>query len=303
MQNNHYDVAVIGGGPAGLQATLMLARTRKRILVFDDPQAPRNGASHGVHNVLGMDGLRPAEIRELVWKQIDVYQSAELCQERVVNIERDHDNQFQVTGDKGTSITAKQVILSFGYQDVYPDVAGFVECWADTIINCPFCDGYENRDRVWGIVASSDRHAQHFPKMLGNWTPHVKLILLPDVAIDPDYQAELSQLGIPVHQGAITQIHRTGSKLNAVTLESGEQIEVGTLLWIPTKKPLPLIQTLVDNLGLELDDNLFIKTNEMKQTNVAGLWAVGDVQGGFSAMDAAYAGTIAASMIVKGWYD
>ncbi len=302
MQNNQYDIAVIGGGPAGLQATLMLARTRKRILVFDDPQPPRNGASHGVHNVLGMDDLRPAEIRELVWKQIDVYQSVELRQERVINIQRDNDNLFLITVDKGLSITARQVILTIGYQDVYPDVLGFVDCWADTIINCPFCDGYENRDRVWGIVASSEIHAQHFPKMLWNWTPHVKLILLPDAPIDPAYQAELGTLGIPVYQGAITQIQHTDGKVESVTLESGEQIEVGTLLWIPSKKPLPLIQTLVDNLGLELDDNSFVKTNEMKQTNVDGLWAAGDVQGGFSAMDAAYTGMIAASMIVKGWY-
>ena len=303
MQNNHYDIAVIGGGPAGLQATLMLARTRKRILVFDDPQPPRNGASHGVHNFLGMDGLRPPEIRDVAWQQINVYQSAELRQERVINIQRDHDNQFLVTGDKGSSIMARQVILTFGYQDVYPDVAGFVDCWANTIINCPFCDGYENRDRVWGIVATSEIQSQHFPKMLHNWTPHVKLILLPNVPIDPAYKANLIASGIPVYQGAITQIHHTDGKVEALTMDSGEQIELGTLLWIPEKKPSPLIQTLVDNLGLELDDNLYIKTNEMKQTNVDGLWAAGDVQGGFSALDAAYAGMMVASMIVKGWYE
>ncbi|MBL8165572.1 MAG: NAD(P)/FAD-dependent oxidoreductase, partial [Anaerolineae bacterium] len=78
LNQTPYDVAIIGGGPAGLQAALMLARTRRRVLVFDSPEPPRNAASHGVHNFVGLDGLLPAEIREQAWKQIAVYNSAEL---------------------------------------------------------------------------------------------------------------------------------------------------------------------------------------------------------------------------------
>ena len=70
-QNNIFDVAIIGSGPAGMQAALVLARTRKKIVVLDDPQPPRNDASHGVHNFLGLDGLSPTEIRRVAWEQID----------------------------------------------------------------------------------------------------------------------------------------------------------------------------------------------------------------------------------------
>lgn len=101
-----------------------------------------------------------------VWKQIAIYQSAELRHEQVTNIAKGDNNHFYVTGAKGTSIMAKHVILAFGYSDVHPNIPGFTGCWADTIIPCPFCDGYENRDRVWGVVASSERDAQHFPKMI-----------------------------------------------------------------------------------------------------------------------------------------
>lgn len=304
MANQQYDVAVIGGGPAGLQATLMLARTRKKIIVFDDPQPPRNGASHGVHNFLGVDGLRPAQIREIAWQQIDVYQSAELREERVVNIEKGADNCFQIIGDSGTSIRARQVILAFGYRDVHPDIAGFAECWADTIISCPFCDGYENRDRTWGIVARSAMEAIHFPMMLPNWTSDIKLLLQSGVTLEPDYEQTLINAGIAIHRGDITQIHHTGSKLEAVTLENGERVEVGTLLWIPPKQPLPLIQTLVDQLGLELDADGFVKTNEMQQTNIDRLWAAGDVQNARSgALHAAWTSNIVASMMIKGWYE
>ena len=302
MQNKTYDVAIIGGGPAGLQATLVLARTRKKIVVFDDPQPPRNSASHGVHNFLGLDGLLPSEIRELAWNQIEVYQSAELRRERVVAIQQNDDKRFQVTSADGSSIIATHVILTFGYHDVYPDIDGFVDCWANTIIPCPFCDGYENRDRVWAVVASYEMEAQHFPKMVQNWTSDVKLILLPNVSIKPAYREELIASGIAVYEGAITQIHHTDGKVEAVTLDTGEKVEVGTLLWTPPEKPSSLIQNLIENIGLELDENGYIKTNEAQQTNVDRLWAAGDVQGWSGAIEAANAGGMVATMIVHGWY-
>ena len=303
MQNNEYDVAIIGGGPAGLQAALVLARTRKRIVLFDEPQLPRNGASHGVHNFLGVDGLRPAEIREIAWKQIDVYGSTELCHEQVMNIEKGEADYFYVTADKGTAVRATHVILAFGYRDVHPTMAGFAECWADTIIPCPFCDGYENRDRVWGIVASADIYAYHFPKMVQNWTSHIKLLLQANVLIDSDYRNELIAAGISVYDGDIVQIDHVDGKVNGVLLDTGERIAVGTLLWVPPKEPLPLVQTLVENLGLVLDENGFVRVDEAQRTNVGKLWAAGDVQNGRSgALDAAYTGAKVAHMIVKDWY-
>lgn len=301
---NQYDIAVIGGGPAGLQATLVLARTRKKIIVFDAPQPPRNGASHGVHNFLGIDGMRPYEIRDLAWEQINVYQSAELCREQVVSVTKSDDNCFEVTGNQGTTIRAKHVILASGYRDVFPDVAGFTDCWANTIINCPFCDGYENRDRVWGIVATSEDYAHHFPTMLRNWTPHIKLLLQAGVSIDEDYHKQLVADGVSVHSGTITQVHHTAGKVEGVTLDTGETVDLGTLLWIPEKQPIPLIQNLVENLGLELDAGGFVKTDQFQQTNVAGLWAAGDVQNARSgALDSASTGMMVAFMIIKGWYE
>ena len=161
-QNNIFEVAIIGGGPAGMQAALVLARTGKKIVVLDDPQLPRNAASHGVHNFLGLDGLPPAEIRRVAWEQIDRYNSAELRHERIVDIRRDDNRDFLVTNDQDDKVAARHVILAFGHHDVHPNIAGFAECWGDTIIPCPFCDGYENRHRTWGIVGSSAAEISSF---------------------------------------------------------------------------------------------------------------------------------------------
>ena len=77
------DVAILGGGLAGLQVALVLSRTRKKIIVFDEPEPPRNAASHGVHGFLGLDGVLPTEIRNVAWKQIDKYDSAEFRKEKI----------------------------------------------------------------------------------------------------------------------------------------------------------------------------------------------------------------------------
>jgi thioredoxin reductase len=302
MNDEPYDVAIIGGGPAGLEATLVLARTRKRIIVFDDPQPARNSASRAVHNLLGLDGLPPAAIRDTAWTQIAHFHSAELRHEQVRDIRKEDDERFRVTGNSGSSISAWHVVLAFGYQDVHPTLPGFSECWANTIIPCPYCDGYENRDRVWGVVASTERDAHHFPKLVRNWTADVKLLLQPGVLIDAGYEARLIAAGTSVHRGGIRQIQHTHGKVEAVVLETGEKLSVGTLLWIPPKAPVPLIHMLVGNLGLAVDADGYVKTNDAQQTNIEGLWAAGDVQNGRWALDAIYTGGKVAQAIIRNWY-
>ena len=305
------DVAILGGGPAGLQAALILARTRKKIIVFDDPEPPRNAASHGVHGFLGLDGFLPTDIRRIAWEQIDKYDSAELREERVVNISKgdvgvgggEEEGIFLITSDNGTSIKAKKVVLAVGYHDVYPDISGFLECWADTIIHCPFCDGYENKDRVWGIVVNSKAELKRFPKIALNWTSKIKVFIPQNMKIESSYQNELSKLDIPVYRGTITNINHTNTKVESVTLDSGKKIEVNTLWWIPSRKPSQLMQRLVEKLGLELDDQQGnIKTDKKQQTNVKGLFAIGDAAGSMGALGAAHDGGKAATSIVYKWY-
>jgi thioredoxin reductase len=299
----HTDIAILGGGPAGMQAALVASRSRKKVVVFDDPRPPRNGASPGVHNFLGLDGLLVAEIREIAWRQINVYQSAELRKERVVDLRRSEDGRFLITGADGTKIGASKVVLCVGYHDVYPDVPGFAECWANTIIQCPYCDGYENRDRIWGIVPGSDNELKNFPQMAKNWASEINIFLPPGMGIDSIYRQQLSDLGIAIYEGTVARVHHTDGKLEAVSLESGDLVKVGTLLWIPPIQVAPLIQDLVENLGLAVDESGFVKTDETQQTNIDGLWAAGEVKGCCSnALDAAAAGSRAAKAIISSWH-
>ena len=303
------DIAILGGGPAGLQAALILARTRKKIIVFDEPEPPRNAASHGVHGFLGLDGFLPADIRRIAWEQIDKYDSAELREERIVDINKEEgvgekeEGIFLITSDNGTSIKAKKVVLAVGYHDVYPNIPGFLECWADTIIHCPFCDGYENKDRVWGIVVNSKAELKRFPEMARNWTSKIKVFIPQNMKIESSYQNELSKLDIPVYRGIITTVNHANTKVESVTLDSGKKIEVDTLWWVPSRRPSQLIQRLVENLGLEVDEQQgSIKTDKKQQTSVKGLYAAGDAAGSMGALGAAHDGGKAATSIMHKWY-
>lgn len=296
------DIAIIGGGPAGMQAALVASRARKRVVVFDEPAPPRNGASRGVHNFLGLDGMLPQEIRDIAWKQINDYQYAELRKERVVDFRRSGDGRFLIRGADGTELETAKVVLAVGYYDVYPDVAGFIDCWASTIIQCPFCDGYENSGRIWGIVPSSDYQLKNYPKMAMNWTSEVNVLIPPGIEIEPAYREELYDLNIKFYEGTISKIDHSEGKLEAVTLDSGERVKVETLMWTPPRQPSQLIHNLVENIGVAINDTGNVITDEMQRTNVSGLWAAGEVSKCCSnALDSAAAGSRAAKSIIRSW--
>jgi pyruvate/2-oxoglutarate dehydrogenase complex dihydrolipoamide dehydrogenase (E3) component len=142
-----------------------------------------------------------------------------------------------------------------------------------------------------------------FLKMVQNWTSKIKVFISPNIEIKSSYQNELSKLNITVYRGIVTKVNHTITKVESVSFESGENIQVDVLLWIPRVKPIQLIQRLVENLGLEINEQGYIKTDEKLQTNVKGLYAAGDVKGSspIGAIAAAYNGGIAATSIIHEW--
>jgi pyruvate/2-oxoglutarate dehydrogenase complex dihydrolipoamide dehydrogenase (E3) component len=131
----------------------------------------------------------------------------------------------------------------------------------------------------------------------------IKFSLPPNIEIELSYQNELFKLDIPVYRGIITKVNHTNTKVESISFESGDNIQVDTLLWIPPVKPSPLIQRLVENMGLEVDEQGYVKTDEKQQTNVRGLFVAGDIQGSKVALVAANYDGIAATSIAHEGYD
>lgn len=299
----YVDVAIVGGGPAGLQAALVLVRARKTVAVFDAPSPARNAASHGVHNFLGLDGILPADLARTAWEQIAAVGGASLRAAEVTNIENASDGELVLTTAEGDRLGAHHVILAFGHRDVLPDIPGFAECWGDTVISCPFCDGYEHRDREWGLVLPNAGAKATPPLFAYNWTDKVRLFLGGGVDLPDELATALAAQGLSIHRGDITAINHEDGKLSGVTLAGGETVPVETLLWSPEALPAPLLEQLARGLGLAVDSAGFIAVNDMQQTSVEGIWAAGDAIASTLALDAARSGGAVAMRIVQGWFE
>src|SRR6185312_8719034 len=152
--NDRYDVVVIGGGAAGLNGALMLARSRRSVLVID-AGAPRNAPAHGVHGLLGREGMPPAELLDLGRAEVRSY-GGDLASDEVTGVAHDGD-RFVVALTGGRSVRASRLLVTTGLVDELPDVAGPANRWGRDVLHCPYCHGWEVRDQAIGVLAGNPR--------------------------------------------------------------------------------------------------------------------------------------------------
>lgn len=297
------DAAIVGGGPAGLQAALTLARARRTVAVFDAPSPARNAASHGVHNFIGIEGMAPAEVARVARAQIEAVGGVSFRAAEVTNVERAGDGDFVVTTGAGERLGARHAVLAFGHRDEHPDVPGFAECWGTSIISCPYCDGFEHRDRVWGLVVPDAGASATSPLLAQHWTDRIKLFVGAGVNLPGELVARLEGIGLAVHRGDVAAIEHEAGRVTGVALAGGGTVPVETLLWTPRALPSPLAARLAGSLGLALGEDGFVAVNPMQQTNVERLWAAGEAVAPTMAIDAARSGGAAAMLIVQGWFE
>ena len=148
-QADLWDVIVVGGGPAGLNAALVLGRCRRKVLLFDDGK-PRNAVSHALHGFLSRDGIAPAELRAIAGEQLAPYTSVVVDEARVVDVART-DTGFSVRTGDGRSFRTRKLLLSAGVVDTLPDQPGFRELYGVAVFHCPYCDGWEMRDQPLAV--------------------------------------------------------------------------------------------------------------------------------------------------------
>ncbi|MGE4512522.1 MAG: NAD(P)/FAD-dependent oxidoreductase, partial [Chryseobacterium sp.] len=144
MENN-FDVIIIGGSYAGLSAGMALGRSLRNVLIIDS-EKPCNRQTPHSHNFITQDGKRPKEISDLAKEQVAKYETVSFFNGTVIKTSK-NDNGFEVETSYGEKFTAKKIILATGLKDIMPDIEGFSECWGISVIHCPYCHGYEVKDR------------------------------------------------------------------------------------------------------------------------------------------------------------
>lgn len=288
------DVAVVGGGPAGLAAALTLVRSLAKVVVFDDAAPPRNAASRGIRGLPGLDGHLPAALRDDARQEIERYGGATFVGQRVASIEAAEEGGFVVAPEGGDPIHAERVVLACGMRDRFPPIDGLADFWGATAIHCPFCDGIEHRGARWGIVAN--REGMQDPRIYRTWTEDLVLFASDDLAFDAEQEARLARLGVPLERRAVRRCLGTDARLEAVELEDGTLVERDVLLLWPHQEQTPL----VDALSLPLDARGSVVVDAGFRTGRAGVYAAGDLTyvDHQCVATAIHQGTLAAASIV-----
>jgi len=296
MNAQLYDVAIIGGGPAGLSAADWLARYRHRVILIDSGD-PRNWETRGVNGFLGSPGVRPAELRgrgreEARAQGVELVDA--LC-ERVVCQDEEH---FQLLLGDGRPVDARRVLLAIGLRDVWPDVPGLERIYGANAHVCPDCDGWQCAGRKV-VVLGKGRKAAGLALDLTTWTDQI-IICTNGAPADldlPEYMEKLDALNIPVLESPITCLRHEGERLQSVEFQDGLQLDVDKIFFAIGQYPA---DDLGAQLGCERDSGGHIIVDDHYHTSVRNCYAAGDiVPGPQLAIAAASDGAIAALAIHK----
>lgn len=272
------DVAVIGGGAAGLSAAVALARFRRSVVVFDAGD-PRNAAAGHVHNFLTRDGTPPAELCALGGQELAGYGGRSVAA-RVESVQRADDERFRVVAGVAAYL-ARRVLFATGSRDELPDVPGLAEQWGRGVVHCPYCHGWEVRGQRIGVLATSPLGV-HQALMFRQLSEDVTLLVHAGDAPTGEAADQLAALGIEVVPGPVAQVESTDGALTGVRLADGSRIAldaVAVTSFVRARTELlePLGFAPVELLMGELAIATHVAAGPMGSTDVPGVFVAGNV--------------------------
>jgi thioredoxin reductase len=293
---NVHDIAIVGGGPAGLSAATWLARYLHGVVLVDSGD-PRNWETRGINGFLGHPGIRPAELRGMGRDEARRH-GATLIDAHVERVARPDEDEFLLTLRDDTPIRARRLLLAIGVRDVWPRIPGLRQVYGANAHVCPDCDGHECAKKKV-VVIGKGRNAVGMALNLTTWTSEIIICTNGEPAeLDLDeYCRKLDALNIPVLESRITSITHDGSTVHALELENGMSLDADKIFFAIGQYPA---DDLGAQLGCERDSGGHIIVDDAYHTSVRNCFAAGDiVPGPQIAVAAAGDGAIAALAIHK----
>ncbi len=287
------DVMIIGGGPAGMSAALVLGRARRDVIVIDEA-LPRNRVTGHSHGFLTQDGVEPAELRRAAREQIAAYPSVAFVQDRAVRAEG-VDGRFEVTTGSGRTYRTRKLLFAVGMQDLPIELEGLQDVYGKSAFVCPYCDGWEMRDRPIAIIASS-AHAMHLTRVVSGWTDDIALFVHGEGEALSDGDKELLRgKGVPVYESPIVRISSEAGQTRAIVLEDVTEVARTAIFFAPKLAPgseLPAV------LGCAVTESGAMAVDEFGRSDVSGVFGAGDgASQKYQVAAAVAAGSMAAVMI------
>ena len=298
-----YDCIIIGGGPAGLNAAVVLGRCMRKVLVFDTEQY-RNRLSEGMHNYLTRDDILPKDFIMICHKELEKYNVQKL-NKKIIGAKRNDDEVFEVKDEKHTKYYSKKLLVATGLQDNVPEVEGFAECYGKSVFHCPYCDGWEVRNKKLGVYARN-KEGWELALSLKGWTDEVTLYTDGKNKVKPGQLEQLKANSIDVVRLPFEKLDHKDGLVQKIIFKNGEQKLCDAIFFV---NGFTQQCNLAEAFGCEVNKKGVIVTNRFQQTNITGLYVAGDASKDMhfvvvAAAEGAKAGvTINKELLKEAWGD
>jgi thioredoxin reductase len=266
-----FDVVIVGAGPAGLSAALILGRCRRRVLVCDSG-SPRNAASHALHGFLTRDGIEPAEFLRIGREQLRQYPTIKFQHVEVKDAQR-VDSGFTLTLDDSTGVSCDKLLLATGVIDRLPAVEGLLPLYGRSVFHCPYCDGWEMRDRPLAIYGAGKNGAGLALEMT-LWSHDLVLCTDGPAEIPKDEMPRLQQNNIKIYDTPIRRLIGTDDgMLQQIEFTTGERLARDGMFFSTGNDQR---SHLAERLGCTSNEDGVVDTGDYEITNVPGVYVAGD---------------------------
>jgi thioredoxin reductase len=265
-----YDVIIVGAGPAGLSAALILGRSRRHVLVCDTGK-PRNAASHAMHGYLSRDGMAPREFLRIAREQMQEYDCVELRDVEVTGAECRPDMRFEVTLEDGSRLETRKLLIATGVVDNLPDIDGFARLLGRSVFHCPYCDGWEVRDQPLAIYGRGARGLGLSLELIG-WSRDLVLCSDGPSEIDAEGRARLDRNGIGLREDRVIALDGE-ERLERIRFAAGDPLARRALFFTTGQEQQ---SHLAIALGCQLNEKGTVRTGKYETTHLSGLYVAGD---------------------------
>lgn len=286
MAEEHYDLIIIGGGPAGQSAALIAGRTRMKT-AFVNAEAPRNFVTTASHGFLTRDGAHPSELMAIAKEQLKAYPTVQYIADYVNDVARLQEG-FSATTKAGETVIAPRILIATGHRDHLDqlNLPGIEKVYGKSVYPCPFCDGFEHADE--GLAIFGHGAIEHFVPMMRIWS-HDMIVFTNGKSLDVKVKADLEAKGVPVEEGKVADLRSQDGTLTHVVLADGRKVarESGFVVEEFSTPSTDFAERLGAIPSEENDWGMPELAGASGTTNIPGLYVVGDARIGFSGIAAA----------------
>jgi thioredoxin reductase len=266
-----FDCAIIGGGPAGLNGALVLGRARRNTILFDN-DSPRNAVTHESHGFITRDGVKPKEFREIAHKDIEKYPSVIYENKKITSVIK-NDGLFNLTTSNNEIYQSKTIIIATGLKDNLPNIENISEYYGKSLFNCPYCDGWELRDKPLVVIIDEQVQGFHFIQTVYNWSKDLVVCTNGKLFENSDQKHLIQKKGIKIIENRVKAFSGEYGQIEKVVFENGESVIVKGGFVLP--KPSQT-SDFAKELECEFNSLGGISTDSYGRTNVKGVYAAGD---------------------------